>query len=126
MSAEHSKVYHRIETVENYADIHLETQRYIEANYDKRIVLTDLVEAKGFSQRQIQRALSWHNTNWQRMVLDVRMRRAKELLANSGEPIGNIAESVGYDHSQFSRTFKAEEGMGPEEYREWVRTSRTT
>jgi AraC-like DNA-binding protein len=28
---------------------------------------------------------------------------------------------VGYEHSQFSRTFKAEEGKSPEEYREWIR-----
>ena len=73
MSYEHANVYHRIGTVENYSDIHLEAQRYIEANFDKRVGLSDFVKAKGFSQRQVQRALSWHDTNWQRMLLDVRM-----------------------------------------------------
>lgn len=121
MSYEHADTYHRIETVENYSDIQAEVQRYIEANYDKRIGLADFVQAKGFSQRQVQRALSYHDTNWQRLLLDIRMRRAKELLLHSGESIGMIATMVGYDHSQFSRTFKAEEGMGPEEYRAWIR-----
>ena len=126
MSYEHSNVYHRIGTVENYAEIHLETQRYIEANYDKRIGLDDFVKAKGFSQRQIQRALAYHDTNWQRMLLDVRIERAKGLLMHSSHGVGEIANMVGYEHSQFTRTFTAEEGMGPEEYRKWTRQNRST
>ena len=112
--------------MENYSDIHREAQRYVEANYDKRVGLTDFVKLKGFSQRQVQRALAYYDTNWQRMLLDVRMDRARGLLSNSGESIGRVASMVGYDHSQFSRTFKAEEGMAPEEYREWVLRNRST
>lgn len=121
MSYEHADTYHRIGTVENYSDIHSEVRDYIGDNYANRIGLNDFIRATGYSQRQVQRALSYHDTNWQRMLLDARMRRAKELLQHSGETVGNIAMMVGYDHSQFSRTFKAEEGMGPEEYRTWIR-----
>lgn len=112
--------------MENYSDIHLEVQRYIEAHHSERIVLTDFVRDKNISQRQTQRALSWHDTTWQRMLLDERMKRAKTLLAHSTESIGRIAEMIGYEHSQFSRTFRAEEGMGPEEYREWLVNEQTS
>lgn len=114
--------YHRIKTVDNFSDIHLEAKRFIDANYDKHIVLSDFTKAKGYSTRQTQRALSFHDTTWLRMVLDVRMQRSKELLANSGESIVTVAERVGYSPSQFSRTFKAEEGMTPEEYRTWIQS----
>lgn len=121
MSYEHADTYHRIETVENYSDIYSAVESYIGSNFDKRVGIADFVKTSGYSQRQTQRALSYHDTNWQRMLLDRRMRRAKELLQHSGETVGSVAAMVGYDHSQFSRTFKSEEGMGPEEYRTWIR-----
>ena len=116
--SEHSSHMHRIETTDNYGEIHLNVQRYVEAHSGDRVTLNDFVSQSGFSMRQVQRALSWHSTNWQRMLLDERMKRAKTLLVNTNDPISRIAESVAYDHSQFTRTFKAEEGMTPEEYRD--------
>lgn len=116
-SMEHANVYHRIETVENYTEIRDAAQTYIKDNLDKRLVITDFVRDKGFSQRQVQRALSYHDTNWQRMVLDERMIRAEQLLTHSGEPIGRVAEMVGYNHSQFTRIFKTEKGETPEDFR---------
>jgi AraC-like DNA-binding protein len=124
--SEHSSVYHRVNTVENYVEINLEVQRYIEENYRRQIGLAEFANARGFSQRTVQRALAWYQTSWQRVLLDVRMKRAKELLAHSGEPINRVADEIGYEHSNFSRMFKAEEGRTPEEYREWVRNEPTT
>jgi AraC-like DNA-binding protein len=123
---EHSAVYHRTNTVDNYSEIKLAVQRYVEENYEKPVTLADFVNDKGFSKRSVQRALSWHGSSWQRLLLDARMKRARELLAHSGEPINRVAEMVGYDHSNFSRMFKAEEGRTPEEYREWVRNEPPT
>ena len=119
-SFDHVGASHRIETTEQYREIHREVQRFIEANVNRSITLTDFTTVKGHSQRNVQRALSWYDTNWRRMLLDERMRRSKELLRHSSEPVNRIAEQVGYDHSQFSRTFKAEEGVTPEEFRESV------
>jgi AraC-like DNA-binding protein len=118
-SLEHANVYHRIETVENYAEIRDAAQTYIRDNLDKRLVITDFVRDKGFSQRQTQRALSYHDTNWQRMVLDERLKRAEQLLEHSSEPIGRVAEMIGYNHSQLSRIFKAEKGVKPDDFRKW-------
>jgi AraC-like DNA-binding protein len=126
MSYEHSNVYHRIPTVENYGDIHLEAMRFIEANYgNSSLAITDFVKAKGISQRQVQRALSFYDTTFVRMLLSIRMDRAKELLAHSGEPVEAIANNIGYDVQQFNRTFRAEEGMGPEEYQKWQQTQQS-
>jgi AraC-like DNA-binding protein len=58
------------------------------------------------------------------MLLDERMQHAREFLSYSGESIEAIAERVGYEPSQFVRTFKAEEGKEPEEYRQWMQTQR--
>jgi two-component system, response regulator YesN len=117
---DHDRVYHSVKTVENFAEIRLEVQRFIEANFENpKLALSDFVQAKGISQRQATRALSWHSTTWSRMLLDERLKRAKELLRHSGESTETIATRAGYGSlAQFTRTFKAEEGMGPEEYRQ--------
>jgi len=112
---------HRIETTENYGDIYEAVRRYVQDNNHERITLNDYVRQSGYSMRQVQRALSWYSTNWQRMLLDERMKRARTLLANTNDTISRVAEQVGYDHSQFTRTFKAEEGLTPEEYRDDIR-----
>ena len=119
MSLDHTNVYHRVTTVENYAEVHTAAQTYIDANLDGRLVITDFVRDSGFSQRHIQRALSYHDTNWQRMVLDARMKRAEQLLEHSSEPIGRIATMIGYNHSQFARIFKNEKGDTPDDFRKW-------
>ena len=120
-SFDHVGSQHRVETTENYGEIKNEAQRFIEANLSGNATLNDFTKTKGYPQRNVQRALSWFDTNWRRMLLDARMQRARDLLRTSGEPVNRIAEMVGYEHSQFSRTFKAEEGKNPEEYREWIR-----
>lgn len=126
MVSEHANVYHKIGTVENYSEIHTEVQRFIEANYDKPISITDVVQARGVSQRQIHRALAWHDTSWSRMLLNERHKRAKELLAYSGETLDTIAKRVGQTPMQLNRTLKAEEGMDAEEYRTWIRSQQQT
>ena len=123
--SEHANIYHKIGTVENYSEIHTEVRQFIEANYDKPISISDVVLARGVSQRQIHRALSWHDTSWSRMLLNERLRRAKELLSYSGETMDTIAERVGYTPMQLNRILKAEEGMDGEEYRTWIRSQQT-
>jgi len=119
--SEHSSYRHRIETTDNYADIQLAVQRYIEDHSGERVTLNDFIKQSGLSSRSVQRALAWYSTNWQRMLLTERMKRARALLANTNDPISRVAEQVAYDHSQFTRVFKSEEGMTPEEYRDDIR-----
>lgn len=125
MSYEHATTYHRLETVRKYAEIHMQAWHYIEVNGDKRVGLDDFVKDSGFSVRQVQRALSWHDTTWQRLAREIKMNYARVMLRHTQKPIHTIASQIGYSHSQLSRTFKAEEGMTPEEYRQWIQTKTT-
>jgi AraC-like DNA-binding protein len=53
-----------------------------------------------------------------------RLRRAQQLLIASDEPIGAVAEAVGYpDQFHFSRLFKRASGQSPRDYRESQRRS---
>ena len=48
-----------------------------------------------------------------------RLKLARELLLSTGYPINRVADSVGYDnYSYFTRLFKRETGMTPQEYRQ--------
>jgi AraC-like DNA-binding protein len=108
-------------------DIFVAIRTYIEGNYDKQIKLTTFSAATGISQRDAQNALSYFARSWGRMLLDERMKRAKELLSYSGESIETISSRVGYDDtSQFIRTFKIETGKEPEEFRQWTQSQSTT
>ena len=50
-------------------------------------------------------------------LTEKRMKRARELLKNSGRKIGAVAALVGYkDSKYFSNTFKKASGMSPTEY----------
>ncbi|NRA39818.1 MAG: helix-turn-helix transcriptional regulator, partial [Planctomycetes bacterium] len=53
-----------------------------------------------------------------RFLTDMRMQRARELLADSSLSIGNIASLVGHpDPTVFGRIFKREHGLTPRDYR---------
>ena len=50
---------------------------------------------------------------------ELRLEKARELLAETDAPIVQIAKDVGYwDHSSFRRKFRARYGVGVAEYRE--------
>lgn len=109
-------------------EIQREVQRYIEVNYrNPSLIVRDFVLARGISHRSVATALAANSTSWNRMLLDARMRRAKELLSHSAETVEAIALQSGYESAaQFSRTFKAEEGKEPKEYRQWKIEQRQT
>ncbi len=51
-------------------------------------------------------------------MLQCRLRRACKLLAETGNPIQEIARNVGYDNPlTFSKIFKSYYGISPREYR---------
>jgi AraC-like DNA-binding protein len=123
---EHAHTYHRLETVRNYSEIHMAVWHYVELHRDKRVGIEDFVAESGYSKRQIQRALAWYETSWQQMFLTVRLNYAKAMLAHTDLSIREIAKRAAYDHSQFTKMFKAEEGITPEEYRQWIKSVPTT
>ncbi len=55
---------------------------------------------------------------------ELKLNTAKHLLAETDEPVGNIAVSLAYvNFSYFSKVFKAGTGMSPKEYRKKHRAS---
>ena len=56
--------------------------------------------------------------NYSELLLERRMERARELLVYTNKTITEIAEETGYtDLFYFSKTFKKNNGVSPNEYR---------
>ena len=52
-------------------------------------------------------------------IKELRLKHAKSLLQFSAKPISEISEIVGYENPEhFCRTFKADVGITPKEYRQ--------
>jgi len=92
---------------------------YIHVHYADPLTLEELACLQGMSVRQF--SYLFHKNIGIRpidYVIQYRIGRAKEILAMSRKPIGEIAEMVGYDDPQyFSRVFKRHTGLSPREAR---------
>lgn len=71
------------------------------------------------SRRQLQRAFAEiGGTTFRAYALEVRMRRARELLRDTDMSVREIAERVGYRKPpQFCKTFRRQHGQSPSRYR---------
>lgn len=75
-------------------------------------------ERLGMSERQLSRQLEESGTRYKKIHDDVRISRARELLAIPGLPVSTIAYDLGFcDPSNFARTFKRWTGQSPVEFR---------
>lgn len=81
-----------------------------------------------YLQKQFRRYVGQSPTEYQ---ISLRIGRAKELIRSSSRPIGEIAYAVGIENlGYFTRLFKQQEGMTPQEYRKlwpvlehaWIQT----
>ncbi len=92
---------------------------YIHVHYAEPLTLEELARLQGMSVRQF--SYLFHKNIGIRpidYVIQYRIGRAKEILAMSRKPIGEIAAQVGYDDPQyFSRIFKRHTGLSPREAR---------
>ncbi len=97
-----------------------ETKRYIENNYDKSITIEDIAASLGISRAYLRNVFyEKEGISPQNFLMQVRLNRAKDLLARRDVSISETAFSVGYrDVSQFSRMFRKAVGRSPSEYRE--------
>lgn len=81
--------------------------------------LSDAAAALGYSERGLRRQLERSGTSYRKLVEQLLERRARELLANTSQPIHIIAHELGYETpSNFARSFKRWTGMTPRAYRE--------
>ena len=92
---------------------------YIEKNYAGKLTLQTVADQCYVSQWHLSKLLNrYAGKNFYDILNAVRIRKAKELLADPRLKIGQISEMVGYaDTAHFARTFKKLEGMSANEYR---------
>ncbi len=92
---------------------------YIENNYCGDISTHGLAAMSGYSERQFLRLFkSVFSTTPNLYILNLRIKKAQQLLKSSNLTIGEIAWNCGYDdHNYFSRIFKKHTDMTPSEYR---------
>jgi AraC-like DNA-binding protein len=92
---------------------------YMHNNYMKSVSVEEMASLCMMSTRQFTRYFRqvYHKSPYEYLV-DLRLRRAKELLMDTTYNISEIANFVGYDSVySFSRVFKQYAAMSPREWR---------
>ena len=87
----------------------------MEANIEKPLSLDEIAAATGLSRRQIERLFKRHlNCVPKRYYLQLRLRRARELLLQTSMPIIDITTACGFQSPpHFSRCYRAQFGCPP-------------
>lgn len=101
-----------------------QAQVYIQENYQKDLSLDEVSRRMDLSPYYFSKLFKEETgNNFVEYVTDLRMQKAKELLAEDGKSMKEICISVGYgDPNYCSRIFKKNTGVTPTEYRESMRT----
>ncbi len=92
---------------------------FIEANYHRRITVADMAAVCYITPHYLSNLFrSELGTSPRGYLLNIRMKRAAELLLIPNLMIGDIARSVGYsDQLVFSKQFKKLYGLSPQAFR---------
>lgn len=91
----------------------------MEENIEKPLSLERIAHATGLSRRQIERLFRRHlDCVPKRYYLEMRLRRARELLLQTAMPIMDVTTSCGFKSPpHFSRCYRAQFGYPPSEER---------
>lgn len=100
--------------------------RYIQEHLSEEISLKILAEKFQLNSHYISQLFRKEtDTNFYAYLTDIRLTRAKELLAATELPIGTIASQSGYrDYRVFAKVFHKREGITPSAYREQSKRKR--
>ncbi|CAM4345385.1 helix-turn-helix domain-containing protein [Paenibacillus endophyticus] len=93
--------------------------QFVALHLDRRISLEEVAERLFMNPSYFSRLFKKETgETFIEFVTRMKMYRAKELLDQTGSPIGKICETLGYDNqSYFIKLFKAFSGVTPVEYR---------
>ncbi len=96
-----------------------ELQRYIQQNLDKKLTRDELSEYVHLNESYLSRLFHKETgISLSDYIMQERMKRARELISETNEPIYGIANQLCYDNfSYFSRIFKKIYKITPQEYR---------
>lgn len=94
-------------------------QSWIAENYTDASPVTSMIKLSGVASttfaRRFKRATGYRPIDY---VHAVRIEKAKELLATSGQAVDQVGQNVGYeDPASFRRVFKRKTGLAPSVYR---------
>jgi len=93
----------------------IKVAQLMEDNIERPLSLDEIAAATGLSRRQIERLFKRHlNCVPKRYYLQMRLRRARELLLQTSMPIIDITTACGFQSPpHFSRCYRAEFGCPP-------------
>ena len=97
-----------------------EAQNYIEQNYAKPILVSELAKSFNLSRSHFFRIFKEHTgVSVEKYLADTRIEHAKHLLSETETPISAVSELVGYrNYSAFHAMFKKCLSVSPAQYRE--------
>lgn len=101
-------------------------KKYIHSHYAERISLDDLCETFRCSKSTLMNSFRGvYNTTINKYLTDVRIARARHLLAETEDSIREVSVSCGFaDQGYFTKVFSAETGFSPTEFRTRLKKSR--
>ncbi len=96
----------------------LETMQFIRANHAKKLSVENLAKKVAMSSSHFaHRFTAVARTSPMRYVREVRLERARELMAEHGARAGDVAARVGFESAaHFAREFKRRFGRSPTQY----------
>ena len=92
---------------------------YMRRRYSRPIEVADVAQASGVSAGRLHALFrDWAGTTPARYLSDLRLDRARDILAGTDRPIADIALDVGFsEQSAFARAFRRKFGEAPLGYR---------
>lgn len=98
-------------------------KKYLDSNYAKKITIDELAKLSNLNKYYLIHAFNkYFNCSPISYLCEIRIRAAKELLANSDYSIAQISQSTGFSsQSYFTQCFIKDCGISPSAYRSQVR-----
>lgn len=104
--------------IDNQTGITREIYEYIIKKKGSYPSLSEVANNLSISPRTLRRELQKSNTTYQKMLDNIRLNTAKELLLNTSKKTCEIAFELGFkDTSNFNRAFKKWTGLTPGQFR---------
>jgi len=101
-------------------------KHFLKVNYHKSVKLEDAAKAVGLSPKYLSRLFRERTgKGFNTLKLEIKMEKAKELLAKTGSSINQVSYALGYENPEsFVRMFKRITGKTPSSYRNAKRKRR--
>ena len=119
----------QLRSVQNKKDRYLvkKATEYIEAHHNEQIMLSELASLFHMHPNYFSSLFKNETgTTVRDYILNIRIKKAKELMKDNNYKIIDIAIAVGYqDASHFNRAFKNITGMSPNRYRQLLEENET-